>query len=336
VWHLACQNQLLLRCRSSGAGARGSWVYLLLSNLDGRCHIDNNAYYHRRCPGRPHNYWTSRPTSPRCPDRSSTPGCSIYAETDALLLGRAYSCFHNRVACDGSQRRATLATGQTASASHFYAFRYAPCQTMPATPEYPSSCCGSRVGVLSYIAFNAAANSPMSKILEYYAIRWLLGLLWIVALFETIAWTIRVITGMFGAEIPLLHDAPYKARTLREFWSVRWNKLVGRWLREHCYTPLTHRGYGRLALTASFAGSAAIHLYITSVMLDLRWGLIMASLFLLQVPLLWAEDALNIRHRSAVVGHIWTLGILILCLRSLRNRLCKCLVFLECSIAWTN
>jgi len=167
-------------------------------------------------------------------------------------------------------------------------------------------------GVLSYIAFNAAANSPMSKILEYYAIRWLLGLLWIVALFETIAWTIRVITGMFGAEIPLLHDAPYKARTLREFWSVRWNKLVGRWLREHCYTPLTHRGYGRLALTASFAGSAAIHLYITSVMIDLRWGLIMASLFLLQVPLLWAEDALNIRHRSAVVGHIWTLGILIL------------------------
>ncbi|HZI86567.1 MAG TPA: membrane bound O-acyl transferase family-domain-containing protein [Pyrinomonadaceae bacterium] len=167
-------------------------------------------------------------------------------------------------------------------------------------------------GVLSYVAFQAAANSPTSIVTEYYAIRWSFGLLWVVALFETISHSISVISLIFGAKIPPLHDAPYKARSLREFWSVRWNKLVGRWLREHCYAPLAGRGYGRLALTASFVASGAIHLYITSVLLDVRWGLIMGALFIIQVPLLFVEDALNIRQRSTIFGRIWTLGVLIL------------------------
>lgn len=166
--------------------------------------------------------------------------------------------------------------------------------------------------VLSYVAFLAASYSPVTTLTGYYAVRWSFGLLWIVALFETISQSIAVISLMFGAEIPPLHDAPYKARSLREFWSVRWNKLVGRWIREHCYAPLARRDYEKLALTASFVASAAIHLYITSVLLDVRWGLIMAALFLLQVPLLFAEDALSIRRRSTVAGRIWTLGVLTL------------------------
>ena len=166
--------------------------------------------------------------------------------------------------------------------------------------------------VLSYVAFAAAAYSPVSTVVKYYAVRWSFGLLWVVALFETISLSISAISLLFGAEVPPLHDAPYKARSLREFWSVRWNKLVGRWLREHCYAPLARRGYERLALTASFAASAAIHLYIVSVLLDVRWGFTMATLFLCQVPLLFAEDALGIRRRSTIVGRIWTLGALIL------------------------
>ena len=49
-------------------------------------------------------------------------------------------------------------------------------------------------GVLSYVAFKAAENSPVSTAGDYYAIRWLFGLLWVVALFETISRTIRTIT----------------------------------------------------------------------------------------------------------------------------------------------
>ena len=123
---------------------------------------------------------------------------------------------------------------------------------------------------------------------------------------------ISVFSLIFGLKIPDLHDAPYKARSLREFWGLRWNKLVGRWLREHCYAPLARRGYERLALTATFVASATIHLYIASALLDVWWGLIMAALFILQVPLLFVEDALSIRKRSAIVGRIWTLGTLVL------------------------
>jgi hypothetical protein len=165
-------------------------------------------------------------------------------------------------------------------------------------------------GVLSYVAFKAAANAPESTVVAHYAIRWSLGVLFVLALFETIARSLSVISAMVGVEIPALHDAPYMARSLREFWSARWNKLVGRWLRDHCYAPLAKRGYESLALTASFAASAALHLYIASVLLDIRWGAVMATLFLLQVPLLRAEDVLNIRRRPTVIGRIWTLGVL--------------------------
>lgn len=165
---------------------------------------------------------------------------------------------------------------------------------------------------LSYVAFKAAAVSPESTVFAHYAIRWSFGVLFVVALFETIALSLSVIAAMVGFEIPLLHDAPYKARSLREFWSVRWNKLVGHWLREHCYLPLARRGYDSLALAASFTASALIHLYIASVLLDVRWGLVMATLFLLQVPLLWIEDVLNIRRRPTLIGRIWTLSVLFL------------------------
>ena len=166
-------------------------------------------------------------------------------------------------------------------------------------------------GVLAYVAFRAAAISPLTTPSLHYAIRWFFGLLFVVALFETIARTTSSILLMVGVEIPTLHDAPYKARSLREFWSARWNKLIGRWLREHFYTPIVRRGNESFALTASFAVSAALHLYVASALLDVRWGLIMASLFLLQVPLLWAENAMKIRRRSALIGRIWTLGLLI-------------------------
>src|SRR5204863_9369115 len=104
-----------------------------------------------------------------------------------------------------------------------------------------------------------------------------------------------------------LPDAPYRARSLRAFWSTRWNKLIGRWLRDHCYTPLARSGHHRLGLIASFAASAGIHLYIASVLLDVSWGLVMATLFVIQVPLLWPEDTLHIRQRRTLVARLWTL-----------------------------
>jgi hypothetical protein len=67
-----------------------------------------------------------------------------------------------------------------------------------------------------------------------------------------------------------------------------------------------------MGVIASFVASALIHFYITSVLLDTRWAMLMAALFALQIPLLWAEDALRIRQRPTLVGRIWTLSLVTL------------------------
>jgi hypothetical protein len=167
-------------------------------------------------------------------------------------------------------------------------------------------------GAVSYVAFRIAANSPVSPLAAHYLVRWLFGMVWVLALFEAVAQAIHLTLAVAGVRIPALHSAPYMARSLREFWGVRWNKLIGRWLREHCYAPFARRGKESIGMTVSFAVSAGMHLYITAVLLNVQWGLIMSALFLLQVPLLWAEDALHIRRRPTWVGRIWTLGVLLL------------------------
>jgi hypothetical protein len=166
--------------------------------------------------------------------------------------------------------------------------------------------------VVSYVAFRVAANSPDSSLAAYYAVRWLFAIVWVLALFETVAHAIHWILAMVGVRIPVLHNAPYMARSLREFWSVRWNRLIGRWLREHCYSPFARRKQETVGLIASFVVSAGMHLYLISVLLDVQWGLIMSTLFLVQAPLLWAEDVLHIRRRPTWVGRVWTLGMLML------------------------
>jgi hypothetical protein len=165
-------------------------------------------------------------------------------------------------------------------------------------------------GVLAYAAFCVAASSLDTSLAVHYAVRWLFAIVWVLALFETVAHSIHLILALTGLRIPPLHNAPHMARTLREFWSVRWNRLIGRWLREHCYAPLARQGYGNQGLIVSFVVSAAMHLYITAVLLDVRWGLVMSVLFVLQIPLLWLEDALRIRRRPAWVGRAWTLSLL--------------------------
>jgi hypothetical protein len=165
---------------------------------------------------------------------------------------------------------------------------------------------------LSYAAFEAAMKSPISPAAAHYLVRWLCGFVWVAALFETLSHSISLILKSIGVRIPSLHDAPYKSRSLHEFWSARWNKLIGRWIRDHCYAPFARRGRKGMGLIASFVATAAIHFYITSVLLNSQWAMLMAALFVLQIPLLWIEDALHVRRWPALAGRVWGLGILLL------------------------
>jgi len=45
------------------------------------------------------------------------------------------------------------------------------------------------------------------------------------------------ISYLFGIELPVNFDSPYKSRSVREFWR-RWHMTLSRWLRDYVYIPL--------------------------------------------------------------------------------------------------
>src|SRR5207237_857108 len=54
---------------------------------------------------------------------------------------------------------------------------------------------------------------------------------------------------IFGIELPLNFDGPYRAISVREFWR-RWHMTLSRFLRDYLYIPLggNRRGFARQAL----------------------------------------------------------------------------------------
>lgn len=145
-----------------------------------------------------------------------------------------------------------------------------------------------------------------------YPMRWLFAALVIVATFETFIRGIEIVWALVGIKTPVMHDSPYRSRSIREYWGVRWNRIVGGWLREHCYVPLAERDHPRWGVTAAFTVSAVFHWYIALALAGFWWSLPMAAFFLVQGPLIWIEDFLQIRRRSPLIGQAWTLAMLLL------------------------
>lgn len=159
------------------------------------------------------------------------------------------------------------------------------------------------------LAIHAAdGHEPVAR----HAIRWFAGIVLIVAVFEMLTALLRIVTALAGLRAPALSETPHRARSIAEFWSSRWNLVVGRVLRDRVFTPLAHRG-PVFAIWATFGVSAALHAYlIGAALLDAPAALASAAFFLVQPLLLGAERGLRIRHRPEPVRRAWTLGMLAL------------------------
>jgi hypothetical protein len=139
--------------------------------------------------------------------------------------------------------------------------------------------------------------------------RWLIAAVFLFSLFETLNGLIRLAAGMLRLDIPVLHDAPYRSRSLTEFWAQRWNVVVSRILQKQCFRRCVRAGPG-FALFATFAASALFHAYVAAVALGWPsagfWGI-----FFLAQPLLnLIERGLHVRRRRAAAGWAWTMGTL--------------------------
>lgn len=139
-------------------------------------------------------------------------------------------------------------------------------------------------------------------------LRWGLGVAVIYALAETLEGLLRGIFGLLGAVPPPIHRTPIVARSLREFWGERWNLVVNRWLRVHCYLPLARRHRPILGLALAFLASAGIHAWFIGVALGPAMAISMALYFLIEGLLLALEIPLGVARWPAPAGHAWTLA----------------------------
>lgn len=142
-----------------------------------------------------------------------------------------------------------------------------------------------------------------------YPLRWLAGAVMGFAGFEALVALVLGLASLVGLRPPVLHDRPYLARSVAEFWGRRWNRVVSRILRERCFAPLARRSAG-LALVAVFAASAAIHAYAAAVALDAVAAASWAAFFLAQPALIAAERRIGARRFSDLAGRAWTAAAL--------------------------
>lgn len=94
---------------------------------------------------------------------------------------------------------------------------------------------------------------------------WLAGYISIVPLYlliDTLGNVIRLGYLPFGA-LPPIHDRPWAAAGLSDFWGRRWNRWIADWLFEATFQPLKRRR--ELALFAAFIASGLLHEYLTAL-----------------------------------------------------------------------
>jgi hypothetical protein len=117
-------------------------------------------------------------------------------------------------------------------------------------------------------------------------------------------------TAPLGWSVPPLFCAPYRATSVAEFWSRRWNLAASEALRVYCFAPLARCGTG-LAISIAFAVSAAGHAFLARLALrDWSPAASCGAFFLAQPLLIAAERTFGLQRLPKAVGRVWTLGAL--------------------------
>ncbi len=163
--------------------------------------------------------------------------------------------------------------------------------------------------VVTLAAFGAIVAADAMEGASRWLVRGFAGIVLLVAAFEVLTRGYAIGAAALGFRAPAISDVPHRSRSIAEFWSSRWNLVVGRILKQRVFVPLAHRG-ASFAVWTTFAVSAAFHAYVIGVALGARPALAAGAFFLLQPPLLAAERALRVRRWPRAAAHVWTIGLL--------------------------
>lgn len=168
------------------------------------------------------------------------------------------------------------------------------------------------------IALSLAAHAVLFLVVPSLAgtARWLLrmGSLLVAAYATTdvVYVTMELAYRGAGRRTPLIHDHPALARTVGELWSRRWNRIVGQWLADVVFAPVTRRLSARAGVVATFAVSALVHAYLAhAALLDWTMTAWMGGFFLAQGAFVLAESALGVGRLRPSLGRAWTIAALV-------------------------
>lgn len=122
---------------------------------------------------------------------------------------------------------------------------------------------------------------------------------------------LRLVHRLLGLRTPDIQRTPIAARSLAEFWGLRWNRSVSEWLAFVAFRPLARRGHPDAGIQASFVLSALLHGYLAWVVLDLHAAWMWTAFFLLHGFGVFLEGRLGVAGWPPVPARAWTLGYLL-------------------------
>ena len=114
-----------------------------------------------------------------------------------------------------------------------------------------------------------------------------------------------------GVSLHSIHRAPIAARSLREFWGQRWNRIASALLHRFVFLPLARRHRPSLGLFCACLVSGVLHAWPAMVALGAFAAFTTATFFCLQGVLILAEDRLHVHAWPVLVARTWTLVILL-------------------------
>ena len=141
-----------------------------------------------------------------------------------------------------------------------------------------------------------------------FGLRWLGALVGFYAVFDAFMRSSRAVYRLGGYRLPLLHDNPVLSKSVQEFWSRRWNRVISGWLHTHCMRPLAARRHPRAGVLAAFAASGVLHFWQTFVCLPLRYALMAGAYFVLQAIAMLIERRWGVRRWPAIPARAWTVA----------------------------
>jgi len=161
----------------------------------------------------------------------------------------------------------------------------------------------STVGVAGLAALVYAA--PRIAGPAHAIVRCLGGAALVYGVASAVAEWLRSMYLLVGVAVPPIHRSPIASRSLREFWGERWNRVVGRWLRETFFVPLARRRRPTEGLILAFVASALLHGYTTLAAVGATMAIPMMAFFLVQGGFVLIERALRIERWSEASARLW-------------------------------